>query len=232
MAEPPRTPSSAGVAHDDDAAEVAGTQTVSADGSGTRDRRAPGVLRDARVAWAVAVLALAVAAAFAVQWRSLAAEADARVQAREAAEVMAAQITTFEGAEIDTFVEDLRELATGAYADQVSELFNPDFRDALRENEVESVGEVVRSFVQELDGDEAEVFVLVRQTSINAVLDEPVTDELRMELTLAREDGRWLISDVAVLGPAPPALAPPAAEGSDGGSGEPPGDEPAEGGAP
>lgn len=229
MAERPH-PSTAGVAHDD-AAEVTSTQTVSADRSGARGRRAPGVLRDARVAWAVAVLALAAAAVFAVQWRSLAAEADARVQAREAAEVMAAQITTFEGAEIDAFVEDLRELATGAYADQVSELFHPDFRDALRENEVESVGEVVRSFVQELDGDEAEVFVLVRQTSINAVLDEPVTDELRMELTLTREDRRWLISDVAVLGPAPPALAPPAAEAPDAGSGEPSGD-PGEAGAP
>lgn len=232
MAEPPRPPSSSSVAHDDDAAEVATTQTVSADGSGTRELRAPGVLRDARVAWAVAVLALAAAAVFGVQWRSLAAEADARVQAREAAEVMAAQITTFEGAEIDAFVEDLRELATGAYADQVSELFNPDFRDALRENGVESVGEVVRSFVQELDGDEAEVFVLVRQTSINAVLDEPVTDELRMELTLTHEDGRWLISDVAVLGPAPPALAPPAAEAPDGGSGQPPGDDAGETEAP
>ncbi len=72
---------------------------------------------------------------------------------------------------------------------------------------------MVRSFVQELDGDEAEVFVIVRQTSVNAVLDEPVTDELRMELRLARQDGRWLIADVAVLGPSPsPLAAPPPAE--------------------
>lgn len=171
-----------------------------------------GLLRNPRLAWAVAALAVLAAALFAFQWQVLAGHEEARLQAREAAEVMAAQITTFDGVEIDAFVERLRDLATGDYADQVAELFSPDFRAALRDNEVESVGEVVRSFVQELDGDEAEAFVIVRQTSINAELDEPVTDELRMELTLAHEDGRWLIDDVAVLGPSAAPLAAPGAE--------------------
>lgn len=164
-----------------------------------------GVLRDARVAWAVAALALVAAGIFAFLWQDLAGEAGDREQAREAAEVMAARITTFEGVTIDDFVEQLRELATGDYARQVSELFSPEFRDALRDNEIESVGEVTHSFVQALDGDEAEAFVVVRQTSVNAVLGEPVSDELRMEITLAREGGRWLIGDVGVLGPTPSA---------------------------
>lgn len=208
MAEPtpPAAPDDAG------RADPAGVGTLDRDVEGARPRRRRGatrLLRDPRVAWAVAVLAVLAAAVSAYQWQSLAGEAHARVQAREAAEVMAARITTFEGAEIDQFVERVKGLATGEYADQVSELFGPDFRTALRDGEVESVGEVVRSFVQELDGDEAEVFVIVRQTSINAVLDEPVTDELRMELRLARQDGRWLIADVAVLGPSPSPLAAP-----------------------
>lgn len=172
------------------------------------------LLRDPRLAWAVAVLALLAAVASTIQWRSLAAEADAREDAREAAEVMAARITTFEGVAIDDFVDRLRDLATGDYADQVTTLFGPDFRQALRDHEVESVGEVVRSFVQALDGDDAEVFVLVRQTSVNAVVDEPVTDELRMELRLTRQEGRWLIADVAVLGPgSSPLPAPPGTPG-------------------
>lgn len=179
-------------------------------------RRGLGWPGDARLAWTVAFLALVVAGYSVVQWRSLAGEADARVQAREAAEVMAAQITTFDGAEIDAFVERLRGLATGDYADQVTELFGPDFRNALRDNEVESVGEVTRSFVQVLDGGEAEVFVIVRQTSVNAAQEDPVTDELRMELTLDRQDGRWLIADVAVLGPAPAAIAAPPVEEPEG----------------
>lgn len=173
------------------------------------------LLRNARVAWAVAVLALLAAVVFGVQWQSLAAEAEAREEAREAAEIMAAQVTTFEGATIDEFVEQLRGLATGEYAAQVTELFNAEFREALRENEVQSVGEVARSFVQDLDGDEAEVFVLVRQTSLNAALEAPVEDELRMDLTLEREDGRWLIADVAVLGPAPAGVAPAPAPDAD-----------------
>lgn len=179
------------------------------------------LLRDPRLAWGVALLAVLAAVAFAVQWRSLAAEADLQEQAREAGEVMAARITTFEGATIDRFVEQLQDLATGDYADQVTTLFNPEFRAALAEHEVESVGEVERSFVQQVDGHEAEVFVLVRQTSVNAVTDEPVTDELRMELTLTRENGRWLIADVAVLGPDPSPLAAPPAEPPGDPEGEP-----------
>lgn len=209
--EPPRTgplPPSGG--------ESAGVETLEripeeeARNSGPGPR---GLLRSARVAWAVAVLALLAAAVSGVQWQSLAAEARAREEVREAAEVMAAQVTTFEGATIDEFVAQLRDLATGEYADQVTELFNAEFRQALRDNEVRSVGEVTASFVQDIDGDRAEVFVLVRQTSTNAVLDEPVEDELRMDLTLAHEDGRWLVADVAVLGPEPPALPPPPADG-------------------
>lgn len=197
-------------------ADPAGVETLERTPAQEEDERGPaaggGLLRNPRVAWAVAVLALLAAAVSGAQWQSLAAEARAREEAREAAEIMAAQVTTFEGATIDEFVQDLRELATGEYADQVTELFNAEFREALRENEVRSVGEVTRSFVQALDGDEAEVFVLVRQTSVNAVMDEPVEDELRMELTLARGDGRWLVADVAVLGPAPPALPPAPAD--------------------
>lgn len=207
MAEPTQARSTSGADHRD--AGAVDTLDPGVDQAPPGQRAgAMRLLRDARVAWAVALLALLAAAFAAYQWRTLAAEANARVQAREAAEVMAARITTFDGAEIDQFVNRLRELATGDYAEQITELFSPDFRDALRENEIESVGEVVRSFVQELDGDDAEVFVIVRQTSINAAVDEPVTDELRMELSLARQDGRWLIGDVAVLGPTPGPLAP------------------------
>lgn len=183
--------------------------------------RSPGsrrvaALRDPRVAWAVAAVAVVAAALMGAQWQGLRAEAAAREEAREAAEVIAARVTTFEGATIDDFVTEVEALATGDYAEEVAELFDADFRAALREGEVESVGQVLRSFVQEMDDGEAEVFVLVRQTSINAALEEPVEDELRMELTVVREDGRWLASDIAVLGPG--GFAAPAAPGGGEGS--------------
>lgn len=193
---------------------------ATADTAGDPPRRGEGpaatgrarLIGDARVAWAVALLAVLVAAVLGVQWQSLRAEAAAREEAREAAEVIAARVTTFEGATIDEFVEEVQAMATGEYAAQVTELFNQEFRDALREGDVESVGEVSRSFVQDLDGEEAEVFLLIRQTSVNAAREEPIEDELRMELTLEKVDGRWLAADIAVLGPPGTGLAPPAAE--------------------
>lgn len=154
-----------------------------------------------RVAWAVAVVALVAAVAFGWQAQTLRATEAARDEAREAAEVAAARVTTFEGAAMDDYVAGVRRRATDEYAQQVTQLFDRDLRAALRENEVESVGEVVRSFVQEMAGDTAEVFVIVRQSSVNAAREEPVEDELRMEVELARADGRWRVSDIAVLGP-------------------------------
>lgn len=167
------------------------------------------LLADARIAWAVALIAVLAAAMLGVQWQSLRADAAAREDVREAAEIIVARATTFEGATIDGYVSEMRALATGEYAAQVTELFDQEFRDALREGEVESVGEVSRSFVQDLDDDEAEVFVLVRQTSTNAARDELIEDELRMEVTLRRVDGQWLAADVAVLGPPGAGLPPP-----------------------
>ncbi|HVL99899.1 MAG TPA: hypothetical protein VM324_11465 [Egibacteraceae bacterium] len=206
MAEPTSAPGPSGVE----------TLETPRGGGEARKPGATGLLRDPRFVWAVAVIAVLAAAFSTFQWQVQAAEARAREEVREAAEVVAARVTTFEGAAIDEFVEELRALATDDYAAQVGELFSGEFRDALRDNEVESVGEVTRSFVQQLDGDEAEVFVLVRQTSLNASVEEPIVDELRMELTLVREAGRWLVADIAVLGPSP-TLAP----GAPGAPGEP-----------
>lgn len=194
-------------------AEPAGDRRAGADTSARSG--AARLLGDARVAWAVALLAVLAAVVLGVQWQSLRAEAAAREEARETAEVIAARVTTFEGATIDEFVEQVQAMATGEYASQVTELFDQEFRDALREGEVKSVGEVSRSFVQDLDDDEAEVFLLIRQTSVNAALDEPIEDELRMELTLRQVDGQWLAADIAVLGPEP-SLAPPAAAEEEG----------------
>jgi hypothetical protein len=63
------------------------------------------------------------------------------------------------------------------------------------------VGEVTSSFVQSADDDAAVVFAVVRQTFSSAAQERPVSDELRMEITLVRVNGEWLASDVAVLGP-------------------------------
>jgi Mce-associated membrane protein len=168
----------------------------------------------AMLGWVVAAVAVVVAAVFAFLWAGLQNEATDREQVRRAAERLVLQVTTFNGAEIEQWVAALQERSTGAYAQQVNELFDQGLRDELRAREAVSVGELQRLFVQQLEGDEAEVFAVVRQTIANNALDNPVQDELRMDITMRRVDGRWLASRVAVLAPTGLPGAPGPEQGS------------------
>jgi Mce-associated membrane protein len=188
--------------------------TPPAEGASTaRGRGLPGLLRSPALAWAVAAVAVAVALATWLANQPLRAEARDRVEAKETAEVVAARLTTFSGAEMEQWVAATQELSTGEYAGQVAELFDTELREALRATEVESVGQVLRSFVQDVEGEEATVFVIVRQTSTNNQRQQPVEDEVRMEVTLRRVDGRFLAANVAVLGPGVVSAAAPPAPG-------------------
>lgn len=163
--------------------------------------------------WLVAAVAIAAAVYFATQAARLQSAEASRVQAQEAAEIVALQITTFDGEDIDEWIRQTQTLATGTFADDLASRYDQQLRDALRDSGVRSVGEVLNSFVQDADAASATVFVIVRQTSSYPSSEQTVEDELRMELTLTREQGRWLASDVAVLSPTPPlSTAPEAAQ--------------------
>jgi type II secretory pathway pseudopilin PulG len=181
---------------------------AAADSGGPSIGRFAALARSARFAWGVAILALLIAAV-AFGWAVMQALEDARADAAlERGEEIAEQVTTFRGDNIEEWVTETQALATGNYADDVDSLFNEEFRQALKENEVESEGAVESAYLQELDGDSAVVFVVARQVSTNTLRDEPVEDELRMEIELRHEGGEWLASDIAVLGPTPPASSP------------------------
>lgn len=167
-----------------------------------------GLLGNARLAWAVAVVALALLAGLTfatVGARREAAElrgaAETRQEVQEAAEVAALQVATFDGASIEEWLATTQSLATGSFRDDLGRLYTQEFRDGLRDNQVRSVGTITDSFVQRVEGDNAEVFLLLGQVASNATTTTPIEDELRMEVELMRVDGRWLASDVAVLGP-------------------------------
>lgn len=168
------------------------------------ERRGGGVRRffgNARIAWAVAILALALALVAGMQWADLYAAEQQRTAVREDARALALELTTFDGADIEQWLQRAQARATGDYAEQLTALFDQNLRDALRESQAVSRGEVTQVFVQEIDGDQAQVFVLARQTITNAQTEDPVQDELRMDITMERGDQRWLASDVAILGP-------------------------------
>lgn len=155
----------------------------------------------ARLGMAVGILGIALALASMLYAQGLRSDAATRAAVLDAGEVIALRVTTYEGGAIDDWVTDTQSLSTGEYAREVASLFDPDIRAGLAEAEVESVGEVISSFVQDINGDAATVFAVLRQTYQSNVSPRPTSDELRMEIQLTRVDGEWLASDVAVLGP-------------------------------
>ena len=172
--------------------------------------RGPGaVLRGPVLPWVIAVLALALAGWFALQASELRARETARAEALRAGELAALQLTTFTGAGIDQWVEKTKSLATETFAQDLSKQYDQQLRADLTELDVESVGEVLSSFVQRMDGDEAMVFAVLRQTTRYPTFDQTVEDEVRFEISLQREDGTWQVNDAQLLSPTPPLQARP-----------------------
>lgn len=174
------------------------TQTVAPvpaeDGKAPR-RRGP------KLPWYLAAVMTVAAVTFAAMWAPLyLANAD-REEVRESAEDLVLHLTTFEGATIDEWVQETQRRATDTYAEEVNSLFDPELRAALRDAEARSVGRLVNLFVQDVDGDDAMVFAVVRQTITNALATEPVEDELRMQIELRNDGGQWKAAKVEVLGP-------------------------------
>lgn len=159
-----------------------------------------GFFGNAVIAWVVALVTTIAAIAFAVAWAPLYSEAKDRERVREAAEQLVLHLTTFEGATIDAWVQDTQRRATDDYAAEVNTLFDPELRGALRDAKAKSVGRLVNLFVQDVDGENALVFAVVRQTITNAASPEPVEDELRMQIELRQVDGDWKAAKVEVLG--------------------------------
>ena len=170
-----------------------------------------------RLAWTVAAIAGVLALAgiggsvwFGTQWADLYAEDRARQQVRQAATEVVTRLTTFEGENIEEWLADAQGQATGDYKEQLALVFDQANRDALRQIEVVSRGRVESLFVQDVQGETATAFAVVRQTYVNARTTDPVEDQLRIDLTFALVEGEWLASEVAVLGP--PGVLPPTGE--------------------
>jgi hypothetical protein len=155
----------------------------------------------ARIGAAVGALGLLLAAVFFLGGQDLRREASVREDVREAGELVALRVTTFEGSDIDDWVSDTQSLSTGDYAQEVAERFDPTIRQGLADAQVQSVGTVLSAFVQDVRDETATVFAVMRQTYTSALQPQQVSDELRMEIELTLVEGEWLASDVAVLGP-------------------------------
>lgn len=130
-------------------------------------------------------------------------------------------LTNFDAATVDEDFDALLDLGAGDFAAEADQFFGGDVREALKEVQASSRGEVRDIYVQSFDGDRGRVFAVVDQTIANNRFPQPQADQLRVELTL-HDDGGWHVTDVLVLeAPAASAAttgAAPAAEPSGEGS--------------
>jgi Mce-associated membrane protein len=152
-----------------------------------------------RVLAVVAVLGVLGTALFAGLWIS-----DKRADQGQAAmeakgEEFLLALTNFDAATVDEDFDDLVSLGSGDFASEADQFFGSDVREALKEVQASSRGEVRDLYVQSFSGDRGRVFGVVDQTIANNRFPQPQADQLRVELTLEHVDGDWHVSDVLVL---------------------------------
>lgn len=128
----------------------------------------------------------------------LAAEQRAEDEALVVAREFLTAFVNFDHTTIDADFDLIVTYATGEFLQEVDSFNDPAVRQGIRDREVQSRGEIVDLFVQDVADGRARLFAVIDQTIQN---NEPrlTNDELRMEVGLVREDGVWKVFDVALL---------------------------------
>ena len=149
------------------------------------------------VPWVLVVVLAAVSAVALLQWQGARSEAAARDQARNAAIEVARLLTEWDASDgLEDTRSDLQAVAGGDFAAQIDELFGAEAVRQLVDAKVVSEGEIGDVFVQRIEGDVAEVFVVVTQTTSTQTVDLPTSVIQRAAITLERESGRWIAVSV------------------------------------
>lgn len=157
------------------------------------------LLRSRWLPWVLFVLALGLAALFAVLWSGERSDDRRREEVEAAARGFLLALTNFAPDTIDQDVQEIRSFAVGQFADEVGETFSPEQVAAIRENEATSVGRVRNLFVQSLQEDTATVFGVVDETVANSSSPTPRSDVLRLEIGLIETSEAWKVDRVEIL---------------------------------
>lgn len=151
--------------------------------------------------WVLLVLALAAAAVSTWQLQELRAEEGVREDVERAAGTFMLTLTTWDGTQgMGETREELRAAGTDRFAGEVDELFGTtEDLAGLAEIGASSEGDIRRTYVQEVDGDQATALVIVAQR-ISSDLTEEVDASVRYaEVQLLERDGEWRIDEVELL---------------------------------
>jgi Mce-associated membrane protein len=172
-----------------------------------------------RVLAVVAILGLLGTALFSGLWITERRADQGEAAMRAEGEQFLLALTNFDAATVDEDFDRIVDMGTGDFRDQADQFFGSDVREALKEVQASSRGEVREIYVQSFSGDRGRVFAVVDQTIANNRFPQPQADQLRVELTLEHTGGEWRVSDVLVL-EAPNAAGGGATAAADGAAAE------------
>ncbi len=192
----PDTLTDAGASPAEPAADEDGEDGSSGERRG-RLARLPGWLP-----WAIALVAIGVAAFTTTQWLSLRGQDQAQAHVEQVTSDFVHALTNWDATQgIDTARKSIESFGTGQFLDEANQIFGGDLGAQLEALKATSEGEVQDVFVQRLQGDQAVTFAVVKQV-IHTQLDEggqTTFHSARVELT--RVDGVWKVANVELLSP-------------------------------
>ncbi|CCG05133.1 hypothetical protein [Blastococcus saxobsidens] len=150
----------------------------------------------------VALLVLLLAA-IAFLWLTRPGESAVRTddyaEALQAARSGVVDLTSFDHLTLDDDIEQIRRVATGDLREEsVAELDGR--RQQITDLQAVVNTEVVGAGVTRADGDDATVLMVIQSTQESAASPQAQISRYRIQVDLAKEDGRWLLSGITGTG--------------------------------
>jgi hypothetical protein len=190
------------------ASDEPGDEPTGASGAGTPDRGAsgdaqPGRERGSRpsvpLVPTLLVLLLVLLAAGAFLWFTRPGESAVRTddysEALQAARSGIVDLTSFDYLTLDDDIEQVRRVATGDLEEQsVAQLDTR--RQEITDLKFVTSTEVVGAGVTRADGEDATVLLVIQSTQESAADPQAQIVRYRIEVTLEKEEGRWLLSGI------------------------------------
>lgn len=172
------------------------TAATLAEADPATDRRS--VLRS-MLPWVVTLAAVALAVFSTLQWRALATDQSTRAEVEAVAAAFLLELTTWDASDgLGDTRDQLASYGTGAFLDEVDELFGAELSAELRDVAATSEGEIQDVFLQRVEDDRAVVFGVVLQTQDTTETD-PDTIARSARVVLERVDGTWKVSQVQMV---------------------------------
>ncbi|HEX4395677.1 MAG TPA: hypothetical protein VH084_29720 [Mycobacterium sp.] len=125
--------------------------------------------------------------------------ADDRAEAQAAAVQLTPRMLTFDYRTIGPDAAKAKNVTTGKFAAAVSSFVDEHFAAGAVKQELVTTATVRDSAVVSSDTNRVVVMLLVDQISTSKALTAPRIDNVCIRVTMAKNDGRWLLSDLEKL---------------------------------